>query len=204
MNDITNKKFGRWTVIKFAYIKNRHTYWLCKCNCGKKKNVSSYTLTNGESKSCGCLAIKLFKKRRITHNLSYTKFYKHWVGIKERCFYKKNISYKYYGGRGITVCERWKTFLNFRDDMFESYKEHKLNNKSTSLDRINNDGNYELNNCRWATRKEQQNNTRYNCLLTYKGQTLNITQWAEKLNLNRNVLYGRTHRNWSIEKLLSL
>lgn len=138
------------------------------------------------------------------HGMSYTKFYYIWYRIKLRCFNKKDKRYNDYGGRGITVCERWLKFENFRDDMYESYKEHRLKNNYTSLDRINNNGSYKPNNCRWATRREQQNNTRQNHLITYKGQTLNLKQWADKLGINKNTLSKRINRSgWSIEKALN-
>lgn len=135
-----------------------------------------------------------------THKMSYTKFYSIWNSMKVRCNNKKN---KDYGGRGITVCKRWLKFENFRDDMYSSYKEHKLNNKHISLDRIDNNGNYCKKNCQWATRKEQQNNRRNNHLLTYKGQTLTISQWAKKLNIKRNNIDARIRINWSIKKILT-
>jgi len=192
--NLVGQKFNRLTVIKFAYIKNKRTAWLCKCDCGNFTIVVNSSLKNGDTKSCGCLKRdKTIEKNILSakHSMSYTKFYGVWHRMKQRCLNKKKDNYKNYGGRGITVCERWLKFENFRDDMYLSYKEHKLNNKYTSLDRMNNNENYCKENCRWATCKEQQNNTRYNYLLTYKRQTLNITQWAKKLNINRNVLYSR-------------
>lgn len=198
--NLIGQKFYKLTVINFAYVKNGHSYWKCKCECGNFTIVMGNNLKTGSTKACGC-----FPKGIKKHGMCYTNFYKKWAGINSRCYNKKTQNYKNYGGRGITVCDRWKnSFENFRDDMYLSYKEHlkKFDIKNTQIDRINNDGNYELINCKWATCKEQSNNARFNHLLTYKKQTLSIAQWAEKLNINYYTLYNRIRRNWDIEKTL--
>lgn len=118
--------------------------------------------------------------------------------MKQRCDNPKAISYKRYGARGISVCEEWQEFKPFYDwAMANGYQEN------LTIDRIDNDGNYEPSNCRWATNKEQQNHTSYNRLYTYKGETLTIAQWAEKAGISRNMLYKRLLRGWSIEKALT-
>lgn len=194
--DIIGKKFGRLTVIKFSHIdKNKkHRYFICKCNCGNTKTICSYRLKYGYTKSCGCLRKELGKNMLTTHGMSKIKEYQTWVGIKARCINKKEPAYMNYGGRGIKICDRWKnSFENFYEDMGERPKRK-------SLDRIDNNGNYCKENCRWATRKEQQRNTRTNIMITYKGKTFCAKEWAEKLNIKYPTLYYRIKSGWNIER----
>lgn len=135
---------------------------------------------------------------KIIHNMSHTRLYQVWNAMKMRCANPNAISYKYYGGKGITVCDEWQTFEVFRDwALSNGYRE------GLSIDRIDSNGNYEPSNCRWATSKEQQNNTSYNRVLTYGDETHNITQWSEILGIPRTTLYNRARRGWSVSRLLS-
>ena len=202
VKDLTGKKFGRLIAMRYVFTKKRHAHWECKCICGNIIITNSNTLQRKDTQSCGCLQKEKTQYANTKHGMHKTKFYEKWRTMKQRCGNTNNNRYKDYGGRGITVCERWLKFENFRDDMYLSYKEHRLNNKFTSIDRIDNDGNYCPENCRWATCKEQQNNTRYNRLLTYKGQTLNITQWAEKLDMTPCTISTRVRRGWSVKRTL--
>ena len=205
--DLTGIKFTRLIVIKLAYIgKHNHSYWLCKCECGKEKVINSSCLLTKNTRSCGCLTKELIKKLFTIHGMSNTRFHIIWCQMKQRCFYKNAINYYLYGGRGITVCKRWLKFLNFRDDMYESYLKHveKYGKKQTTIDRINNNGNYHIGNTKWSTIKTQQNNKRNNHLLTYKGTTLTVSQWANKLNISPFTLFSRLNQSkWSIEKTLT-
>lgn len=137
-------------------------------------------------------------KHKIKHGMINTKTYHSWATMKQRCLNPNNPDYKYYGNRGIEVCKKWMSFENFYRDMGE-----RPENKS--LDRISNSGNYELSNCCWSTQKEQTNNKRNNRLITYKGRTQNISQWAKEINIPYSNLYQRlTKYNWSIKRSLSI
>ncbi|MFA6982122.1 MAG: hypothetical protein WC243_03820 [Patescibacteria group bacterium] len=133
-----------------------------------------------------------------------TKFYVAWKGMKFRCSAGKKYSdFNSYGGKGVKVCRRWKRFINFRDDMYESYLKHIIDfgEKQTSLDRINNNGNYCKANCRWATLKEQNSNRKYGLNYTFKGETHCLSEWSNKLGFTYKILRNRIRDlNWSIEK----
>lgn len=135
---------------------------------------------------------------KTIHGMSHTRLYHIWNSMKQRCSNPKAISYPHYGAKGISVCSEWEnSFSAFRDwALSHGYAEH------LTIERNNNNGNYEPSNCRWATTKEQQNHTSYNRLYTYNGETLSIMQWAEKTGIHPNMLYKRLNRGWDIEKAI--
>ena len=208
LRNITGEKYGRLTAIKFIEIKNHLTYWLFKCECGKEKIIMATNVIYKHSRtiSCGCwsreYAKGLAKKYTIIHGMCYTRFYKIWRNILQRCNNPKHRSYPLYGARGIKCL--WKNFIEFRNDMHFEYFEHvkDFGEKNTSIDRINNEGHYCRENTRWATQKEQMRNTRFNRLITFKGKTLCLKDWANETKIHYDTLRFRINKNWSIEKAL--
>jgi len=205
--NLVGQRFGRWTVIEFAFRKNQYIYLKCKCDCGNIRNVLIYSLLNKRSKSCGCWKIEERLSRfdhgmcrKINGKNNKNRFYVIYCNIRSRC-----NGHKDYKGRDIKICDKWLDFKNFRDDMYKSYLKHveEFGEKNTTIDRMDNDGNYYKKNCRWATQKEQQNNKRNNYSITYKGQTRNIAQWAKELNFHFNILHNRIIRGWTIERALT-
>jgi len=153
--DLTGARFGRLFVLGYiGKSSHRASMWLCRCDCGKEKVIVGKSLRNKETASCGCLHKDQLSERLKTHGLSHTSEYRIWHGMIRRCEDEKHAAYKYYGGRGISVCKRWKSFENFYDDMGA-----RPSNKYT-IERVNNNKGYNFGNCMWATRTEQQRNKR--------------------------------------------
>lgn len=195
MIDLTGQKFGRLIVIEFSSKDSRsNTYWLCRCDCGIAKIVYGGNLKNGHTKSCGCLHIKHGHNTRKKRSKTYGS----WDHMIQRCTNTNEADYHNYGGRGITVCDRWKKFANFLEDMGNP-PTHKH-----SIDRINNNKGYYKSNCRWATSKQQTRNTRRNHVISYSGKTQCITDWAKDLNMSLETLTARINRyGWSIRRALT-
>lgn len=199
IKDISGRKFGRLTVIKYAYTDKRHTaIWLCKCDCGNIKEVRGDNLRNGTIQSCGCLQNDRRKEACIKHGQSRTKLYKVYHSMKGRCYNKNNREYHNYGGRGIVVCDEWLS-------SYETFYNWAINNnyqECLSIDRIDADGNYEPSNCRWTDMRTQQNNKRDNIYLTYNNKTQTLMQWANEMNLTYSCIRHRYERGWSIKEIL--
>lgn len=191
IKDYTGVRFGRLVAVK--YIDAGH--WLCKCDCGNEKIISIQAMRKGYTKSCGCLKEEKKHFGNPTHKLSRTRIYKIWSSMKNRCYLKTHCAYARYGGRGIVVCDEWK------DDFMAFYNWAIDNgyNDTLSIDRIDNNGNYEPSNCRWATAKQQQNNTIKNKKYTYNGETLTASQIAEKYNISYSTLKHRLNKGNDIK-----
>lgn len=190
------EKFGRWQVLKevspHPTSGNRMIY--CQCQCGSLATVRLADMVTGRSKSCGCISIE----RTTTHGLSSKRLYVIWKGMLARCYKPTNDSYSRYGARGISVCEEWKDvaiFVTWAES--NGYKDH------LSIDRINSDGNYYPDNCRWVTIKKQQNNKSSNRILEHDGKKLNIAQWGELLSLNRRTISNRLRMGWGVSRALT-
>lgn len=186
--DLTNKVFYKLTVLNRSHkTHNGHWVWNCKCECGNEKKIYATNLVRGLTKSCGCYRVEVSGNANLSHGHCRVKNrsaeYRSWCSALVRCNNKNNRKYNDYGGRGITVCDRWaNSFENFLQDMGL-----KPSNKH-SLDRIDNDGNYEPSNCRWATPKQQTRNKRNNIWYEYDGIKEVITDWAIILHTNENNL----------------
>lgn len=191
-HNLAGKTFNRLTVIEYhSKRKNKH-YYLCKCICGNEKVIESYNIRSGHAKSCGCLNREIVSSQKVNyrHGMSKTRIHNIWWGIIERCTNENDQAYPNYGGRGITICDEW---LND----FEAFEEWAMANgysEKLSIDRIDNDGNYEPNNCRWATRKQQNNNKSNNVRIEINGEIKNLTQWAEYAGIHRSTIYRRMKR----------
>ena len=199
--DLSGKKFGRLEVLCYSHRnKNHEPFWTCKCDCGNTIVIRGADIKNGHTKSCGCLQREMIKQRSTTHGMEGTRLYRIYCGMISRCYRPSQKNFPRYGGRGIKVCDEW---LNG----FEAFcKWAMLNGYSDNLtlDRIDNDKNYCPENCRWTTRKEQQNNKRNNRLITYNGKTKTMQQWADELGMDSRTIYNRINcLHWSIEKALS-
>jgi len=202
LNNLVGNKYGRLTIISCHYevSKNSHKnihMSVCVCECGKTITTRTTRLISGITKSCRCLSTELTVARNKTHGDADSVEYGIWCGIKNRCTNKNVKSYKDYGERGITICDRWLVYENFLADMGRRPK-------GCSIDRINNEGNYEPDNCKWSTRSEQQNNKRTNHIIEYNGERLNIKQWCTKLNLQYSTILRRcTLPGWTAEQILT-
>lgn len=191
-----NQKFGRWTTVSKTDAV-RPPRWLCRCDCGNTKDVSVYQLISRHSQSCGCLNRDVQRARNTKHGLTGTRVRNCWHGMIQRCRNPSHANFERYGGRGIKVCERWKTFLNFFHDMG-----HPPDGKT--LDRKNNDGDYSPENCRWATDSEQMRNTRSNRLVLFRGEQKTLLDWADTLGVSFYTLKSRIRNyGWSAERALS-
>lgn len=200
IKNLINQKFNKLLVLEKCDSKNNRVMWKCRCDCGNITFLSTYCLTSNHTKSCGCIKGKNFCKIRQHHNLTKTKIYSIWKDIKKRCNNPNFKYYKNYGGRGITICDEWKNdFMSFYTwSMQNGY------NENLSIDRINNDGNYEPSNCRWTDRITQANNKRNNHFLTFNGKTLTISQWSRELNIPKSTIEYRLYcKKLPIEKILS-
>lgn len=190
--DITGKKFNYLTPIKPVYKDSiGHTHWLCKCDCGNEIIVDKAHITSGHTKSCGCFSIKVHS----THSSSKSRLYKIWIGMRNRC--KRKV--QNYGKKGIKVCPEW-------DRNFVAFQNWALNNgyaDDLSIDRINNDGDYCPENCRWATSKEQVQNRDVTIFVVIDGVKDTLANWCEKKQIAYpTVLYRAKVRGWSLEKAI--
>lgn len=197
--DLTNQTFGRLTAIKYAYTKNERAFWHCKCKCGSEKDIPAKDLKRGSIRSCGCLKSEVTSERMKSHGATGTRLYHIWATMKRRCeTTKAEKAKKGYLNRGITVCKEWHDF-----SIFQKWA---LSNGYTDLltiDRINNDGNYCPENCRWVDYEIQANNRRTNVNLTYQNKTQTIAQWAKEIGMKYNTLDERLRKGWSVERALS-
>jgi hypothetical protein len=195
------KRYGRLVILREAK-RRRHSGNLfrmveCVCDCGNKKIIRLSHLCDGATKSCGCLCREKTGLLTKTHGKSYTRIFQIWGSMKSRCFNKNNHGYIRYGGRGIGVCDRWLKFENFYRDMGEVPD-------GMTLDRIDNNGNYCKENCRWATKKEQANNRRTNRILEYRNKKYTLAELSNKYNISSGKIWKRLKLGWDIKDALEV
>ena len=202
--DITGIRFGKLIAIKKDKSKikgsQKRCFWIFKCDCGNIVSICKNNVIKGLTKSCGCLKNEYIPKNKI-HGLSDTRIYQCWLDMKHRCYLKTQKNYQNYGGRGIKVCDEWlekeNGSLNFINWALENgYKDN------LTLDRIDVNGNYCPKNCRWATIKQQANNTRTNNKITINRVTHNLIEWCKILKVCRNTYYYRKSKGLSDEDAL--
>ena len=195
--DLTGQRFGRLTAIKIIGRTNSGLIkWELKCDCGNKTCASTGSLRIGDVNSCGCLHKEIVSKMFTTHNESKTRLYKIWECMKSRCNNINDTGYKWYGGRNIKICSEWQDYINFRNwALINGYV------VGLTIERIDFNKDYCPENCRWATCKEQCNNTRRNKYITYNNKTQTLAQWSEELKISYSTLSARINTlKWTIEK----
>lgn len=190
--DISGQRFGHLTAISIAGKRNNRFVWFCKCDCGNEVEVDGNSLRTGNTLSCGCLASQIIAERNFRHGQYGTPEYRSWASMLSRCTNQNVERYSRYGGRGITVCDRWKSFENFLADM---------GNRPTSkhsINRIDNDGNYEKENCEWSI--DQQSNTSRSVRLAVNGITKTLAQWSKQSGIKEATIRRRIKvLKWSVE-----
>lgn len=197
--DIVGQKFSRWTVIASVdgLSKSNHSRFLARCDCGTERVVLGYKLRRGSSTSCGCFANEKTSQRVTTHGLTNHRLFKAWNGMMARCYNPKDQAFAHYGGRGITVCDRWhdvEAFIADNDADFEP---------GLTIDRIKNDEGYRPGNIRWTTHRVQNRNYRRNVMITHDGRTQCLFDWAAEVGIKPRTLWARIRvSKWSVERAL--
>ena len=186
--DISGKKFGILTAIK-RHDPPMSFMWYCECECGGKSIVNGTHLRSGHTKSCGCL------EGYHKHGMSESREHNTWIGMRARCFNKSHRSYKYYGDRGITVCERWLEFENFYSDMGKQPD-------GLELERCDNNGNYELSNCKWATRIDQLYNRQNTVKVKHNGKICTMRDLSKASGIRPSIIRGRLRLGWSVDRAI--
>jgi hypothetical protein len=199
VEDLSGREFGRYSVSNKVIKIKGALKWECACKCGTVKLVGHYHLLRGATKSCGCLRDEGASERgrkAIKHGLCYSSTYRSWRAMKNRCLRSKNHNYSLYGGRGISVSPAWMDFSVFLGDMG-------LRPEGSTLERINNNGNYEPGNCRWATSKEQSNNRSVTTFLTIDGEKLAAADWSRRTGIKMTTIHRRLGRGLPHKDVLS-
>jgi hypothetical protein len=193
--ELRGQKFGKLTALESITVIGEVLKYRCACDCGNEIIVRAQSLRTGNTKSCGCgksIAMKEFFTR---HGMSRTPIHNVWMGMRRRCEDPKSKYFSDYGGRGITVCERWQTFENFLEDMG-------IPEKGMTLERSNNDLGYSKENCIWATKTAQANNRRSSKIIEFNGKSQTQAEWEKELGLRSGQIYERLSRGWSFDRAL--
>jgi hypothetical protein len=199
MKDQVGRRFGRLVVVALVEqdtSKENNHLWMFKCDCGNEKQARIKSVRSGKTSSCGCFFSEMMTARNTKHGLSNSSAtYRTWKDMRQRCMNEGSVDWPNYGGRGITVCQEWDDFLVFLADMGE--RPHGM-----TLDRIDVNGNYSKQNCRWASPKTQANNKTSNKVLTLSGRTQTLQQWADETGIKRETISARLRIGMPEEKIL--
>lgn len=203
IKSIIGKRFNHLRAVKFVKLIRRpcgrhFQIFEFRCDCGKLHQAEIYNVKKGRVKSCGCHRSKISKLIHTIHGFSHHPIYGVWEGIKTRCSNSQIKKFRNYGGRGIQICDQWLKFENFFTDMFPTWK------RGLQIERINNNGNYEPSNCRWATRLEQGKNKRNNFMIECNSRRLHLSEWARITGLVRTTISKRIKRGMSPAEALSI
>lgn len=204
MEDLTGRKFNELIVLGKHKEFGKPTNWLCKCVCGKEIIATTQHLKNGQH-SCGCKTKEILSKARTIHGKSNSRLYDVWHRMKERCYRKKHKSYADYGGRGIKVCDEWKNdYTKFEEWALSHGYDESAEFMKCTLDRIDVNGDYEPDNCRFVDMKTQCKNRRNNRWIEFNGQIRTMSEWSEITGISQDTLQRRIDvLNWSIERALT-
>lgn len=194
--NLIGKRFQRLVVTGIAPKIGKVKKWLCICDCGAKHSATTSNLVRGKVRSCGCMQREQLGNMRRKHGASDTPAYNRWKSMVGRCTLKSHKSYPRYGGRGISVCDRWLSYENFLSDMGA------CPGPGYTIERKDNDLGYGPKNCIWATRTVQNRNTSSNRLIDYQGERLCVTEWAEILGIKARTVFTRLNKGWSVDKAL--
>lgn len=195
--DLTGEKFGKLTAVReLPQRKDGKVVWETVCDCGRTIQTIGRDLKRGHTKSCGCLPSAILTKRNTSHGARKTRTYSIWTNMIQRCTNPGMSNFKYYGGRGISVPDEWKNFSDFLASMGHAPE-------NMTLERINNAIGYSAENCKWANRTEQANNTRRNDNIEFNGKTQSLSAWAKEVGLTQPALWKRLYqRGWELARAL--
>lgn len=190
---LAGRIFGRLTVLDKYEARGAVRFWLCHCECGNEKFIATASLTKGKAKACGC---RQFAGNHRTHGMTKTRIFGVWKGMKTRCTNPNATGYKNYGGRGIKVCERWmESFENFYADMGATYQDE------LTIERSDNNGNYEPGNCYWAAMLEQGSNSRKNVIIDTPQGSMHVAEAARISGIDLSTLYHRATNKWPVDRI---
>lgn len=200
--DISGQKFGRLTTLhRLHNYHKKGTYWLCVCECGNLTEIYLGSLQRGTTTSCGCYHKEIVTKLATKYKNHNVRMYRIWNNLRDKCYNENNKAYKYYGKRGIKICDKWLNSF----DIFYDWAMANGYDDNLTIDRIDNNKGYSPNNCRWTTMKQQNRNKRSNRNYTINGETHCLKEWCEILGLKYNTIIGRINQyGWSIERALEL
>ena len=195
--NLAGQRFGKLSVKEKLIERDSQglVLWRCECDCGQTHIAAGALLKKGSTRSCGCQRAATLAEINKTHSQSRTKIYQVWRGMKKRCGLESQQNFANYGGRGITVCDRWLSFENFLQDMGHPPP-------GMSIERKDVNGNYEPSNCTWATQEQQNSNRRQTIFLEYCGQKNTLVRWARDLGLSRQTVYWRYRQGWPVDEVL--